>query len=88
MRKVTVAIQSGVQGFIWNRGWILAKLLEVRVAGLCKFLRRSHGGRGLGALNHLAERGKEQANQQSDDADHHEQFHQGEASKGGGGAAD
>ena len=45
LRKVTIAIESGVQGFIRNRRWILAKLLEVRVAGLRKFLRRSHGGR-------------------------------------------
>ena len=88
LRKVTVAIQSGVQGLVRNCGWILIELLEVRVAGLCKLLRRSHGGRGFGALNHLAERGKEQTNEQSNDANHHQQFHQGEASKGGSGAAD
>ena len=55
LRKIAVAIQPCVQGFIRNRGWVLAKLLEVGVTRLRKLLSRTHGGGGLGALNNLTE---------------------------------
>ncbi len=91
LRKLRVAVESGVEDLIGHRGGVLPELLEVRIAGLGELLHGAGGLRALGALHHLAEGGQQQADEQADDADHHQQFDQGEAGPGGategGGAA-
>ena len=70
--------------FLGDDSGVVAELLVEGVAGLGELL---HGGEGLrdpGLLTHLAKGGKQDADQQHDDADHHQKFGDRECSTGGG----